>query len=60
MTQENFFADIVYSQNFVFEEKKKKDKTNLVSLDIFSPPSSSPLWYFYIQGASHVFGVKEF
>lgn len=54
----HFFADIVYSQNFVFE--KKKDKTNLVSLDIFSPPSSSPLWYFYIQGASHVFGVKEF
>lgn len=54
----HFFADIVYSQDFVFEEKK--DKTNLVSLHIFSPPSSSPLWYFYIQGASHVFGVKEF
>lgn len=34
--------------------------TNLVSLDIFSLPSSSPLWYFYIQGASHVFGVKSF
>lgn len=52
------FLQIVYSQNFVFEEKK--DKTNVVSLDIFSPPSSSPLWYFYIQGASHVFGVEEF
>lgn len=54
----HFFADIVYSQNFVFEEKKVK--TNLVSLNIFSPPSSYPLWYFYIQGTSQVFGVKEF
>lgn len=53
------FLQIVYSQNFVFEEKKKKKRTTLLSLDIFSPPSSSPLWYFYIQGAS-VFGVKEF
>lgn len=55
----HFFADIVYSQNFVFEEKKKK--IWLIWLVwIFSLPSSSPLWYFYIQGASHVFGVKEF
>lgn len=57
MTQEKHFLQIVYSQNFCLWGKK--DKTNVVSLDI-SPPSSSPLWYFYIQGASHVFGVKEF
>lgn len=58
MTQEKHFLQIVYSQNFCLWGKK--DKTNVVSLDIFSPPSFSPLWYFYIQGASHVFGVKEF
>lgn len=30
MTQEKHFLQIVYSQNFVFEEKKKKDYSCLV------------------------------
>lgn len=51
------FLQIVYSQNFVLEEKKE---TTLVSLDIFSPPSSSPLWYFYIRGASPFLVLKSF
>lgn len=50
------FLQIVYSQNFVFEEKKDY----LLSLDIFSPPSSSPLWYFYIRGASLFLVLKSF
>lgn len=51
------FLQIVYSQNFVFEEKRR---TTLLSLDIFSPPSSSPLWYFYIRGASLFLVLKSF
>ena len=47
----HFFADIVYSQNFVFEEKKKekKDMTNLVSLDIFSSLILSIVVFLYTR-----------
>lgn len=50
------FLQIVYSQNFVFEEKR----TTLLSLDIFLSSLILSIVVFLYTRCIPVFGVKEF